>query len=170
MRRINAMVALGVLLGCVTGASPALASGGVNSGGVNSGGVNSGGVSSGGGGGGGSTAPAPSSSSCAHITSFSNSDGYYSVWAAIWTPYAISNSCSGVVNWKMTYTNGSTGAVDFIRTGSFMGSGAGGTIDEDWADFSTPYTVSLTVSNEQEQVLDSRSALVTTKAPKSPTG
>ena len=48
MRRINRMVALGVLLGCVGGTSPALASGGVNSGGVNSGGVNSGGVNSGG--------------------------------------------------------------------------------------------------------------------------
>jgi hypothetical protein len=139
----------------------AFASGGINSGGVNSGG--------GGGGGGGSTtttAP-PVSSSCAQITTFSNSTGYYSVWAAIWTPFSISNSCAGPVNWQMTYTNGNTGAVDFARSSStaYMPSG---TIDEDWAAFSTPYTVTLSVTDASGTVLDSRSALVTTKAPKTP--
>jgi hypothetical protein len=43
-----------------------------------------------------------------------------------------------------------------------------GTIDEDWAAFSTPYTVTLTVTDPGTgAVLASQSALVTTKVPKS---
>ena len=131
------------------------------SGGVNSGGVNSGGGS--GGGGGGTT----TTSTCGQITSFSNSTGYYSVWAAIWTSFSISSSCATPANWSMTYTNGNTGAVDFARssTTQYMPSG---TIDEDWAAFSTPYTVTLTVTDNSGAVLDSRSAIVTTKQPKTP--
>jgi hypothetical protein len=148
-------------------APAALASGGVNSGGVNAGGVNTGG-GGGGGGGGTTTTPAPAPTSCAKISSFSNSNGYYSVWAAIWTPFSIQSSCSTPVNWSMTYTNGDTGAVDFARSSStaYMSSG---TIDEDWAAFSTPYTVALTVTDPNTgAVLASQSALVTTKVPKTP--
>ena len=92
--------------------------------------------------------------------------GYYAVWAAIWTPFSISVSCGVPVNWAMTYTNGTTGAVDFARSSStqYMSSG---TIDEDWAAFSTAYTVSLTVTDNTGAVLDSRTAVVTTKQPKS---
>jgi hypothetical protein len=148
-------------------ASAFASGGGVNSGGVNAGGVNAGGGGGGGGGGGSTTSTPPAApSSCANITSFSNSTGYYSVWAAIWTPFSISNSCSTPVNWEMSYTNGNTGAVDFVRSSStaYMSSG---TIDEDWAAFSTPYTVSLTVTDPNTgAVLASRSALVTTKVPK----
>lgn len=141
-------------------APTALASGGVNSGGVNSGGVNSGG------GGGGTT----TTSTCGAITNFSNSNGYYSVWAAIWTSFTISNNGCAPMNWSMTYTNGNTGAVDFYRSSStsYMSSG---TIDEDWAAFSTPYTVTLTVTDPNTgAVIASQSAVVTTKAPKSTTG
>src|SRR5947209_10762313 len=83
------------VLAALAPAPAALASGGVNSGGVNSGGVNSGGVNSGGGGGGSTTTTTTTTtpSSCARIASFSNSNGYYSVWAAIWTSFSISNSC-----------------------------------------------------------------------------
>jgi hypothetical protein len=42
-----------------------------------------------------------------------------------------------------------------------------GTIDEDWAAFSTPYTVTLNVTDASGATLVSRSAIVTTKAPKS---
>jgi hypothetical protein len=139
-------------------APSALASGGVNSGGVNSGGVN--------GGGGGTPAPAPGSCT---ITSFSNSTGYYSVWAAIWTKFSISSSCGAGVSWQMTYTNGNTGNVDFARS-TLVGYMPSGTIDEDWAAFSTPYTVTLTVNDSSGAQLDSQSAVVTTKAPKSGTG
>ena len=139
-------------------------SGGVNSGGVNSGGVNTGGGT---GGGGGSTTPAPTSTSCAQITSYSNSNGYYSVWAAIWTSFSYTNSCGYAVTMTMTYLNGNTGLVDFQRSSSVM---LNGTIDEDWAAFSTPYTVTMTLSDPSGNILDSRSAIVTTKAPKSLTG
>ena len=149
----------------VLGTGAAYASGGTNSGGVNSGGVNSGGS---GGGGGTPTTTAPTTpKACASITTFTNTTGYYSVWAAIWTPFSITNGCSSPVNWQMTYTNGTTGAVDFARSSStqFM---SNGTIDEDWAAFSTPYTVTLTVTDATGAVYDTRSALVTTRNPKSP--
>ena len=134
-----------------------------------SGGLDSGGSGGGGGGGGGTTTTTTTTtpSSCAKIASFSNSNGYYSVWAAIWTSFSITNSCSTAVNWSMTYTNGNTGAVDFARSSStaYMPSG---TIDEDWAAFSTPYTVTLTVTDPYTgAVLASQSAVVTTKVPKS---
>src|SRR3954451_12119199 len=136
-------------------APTALASGGVNSGGVNSGG------------GGTTTAPAPSSGSCVTISSFSNTDGYYKIYAAIWTKFSIANSCSGPLNWRMTYTNGTTGVVDF-SAGSSTAYMSSGTIDEDWAAFSTPYTVALTVTDPNTgDVLASTSAVVTTKVPKS---
>jgi hypothetical protein len=153
--RIRPLVAaLAIALPLVVGtAGTAFASGGANSGGVNSGG----------GGGGGTPVP---TGPCVQISSFSNSTGYYSAWAAIWTQFAISNSCGSPFNWQMSYTNGATGVVDFARTGStqYMSSG---TIDEDWAAFSTPYTVTLTVTDASGTVVTSRSAIVTTKAPKS---
>ncbi len=155
MQRRFATVVVGAVLALVAFAPAALASGGVNSGGVNSGG--------GGGGGGGTTTPPPTTA-CATIKSFSNSTGYYSVYAAIWTSFSISSTCTA--NWQMTYTNGTTGAVDFAR-GSSTAYQTSGTIDEDWAAFSTTYTVSLTITDASGAVLDSRSALVTTKAPKS---
>jgi hypothetical protein len=141
---------------------------GTNSGGVNSGGVNSGGVNSGGGGGGaGGGSTTPSSTSCAVITSYGNSTGYYSVWAAIWTSFSYTNSCGDQVTMTMTYLNGNTGLVDFQRSSSVM---RNGTIDEDWAAFSTPYTVTMTLTDAAGNVLDMRSAVVTTKVPKSLTG
>jgi|SRR5947209_6078858 len=141
-------------------APSAIASGGgLNSGGVNAGGLTSGG---GGGGGGGTTAPA------ACISSFSNSTGYYSVWAAIWTSWSVStSSCPGATGWQMTYLNNNTGTVDFVRSGLLSGA-TGGTVDEDWAAFSTPYTVTLQVTDSAGNVMASTSALVTTKAGKTP--
>jgi hypothetical protein len=154
---------LALIVGALAVPSTALASGGVNSGGVNSGGVNSGGVNSGGSGGGSTTT---ATGPCAHITSFGNATGYYSVFAAIWTSYSISGTCTGPVNWTMTYTNEMTGSVERSRSGSFTGSGTGGTIDEDWAAFSTPYDVSLIVTDSAGRMLDSRGAVATTPAPK----
>lgn len=141
-------------------APSALASGGLNSGGVNSGG-------SGGGGGGTTTTTTTSSGSCANITAFNNSNGYYSIWAAIWTQFSISSTCSTPPNWRMTYTNGNTGLVDF-SVGTSTAYEPSGTVDEDWAAFSTPYTVTLTVTDPYTgAVLATQSAVVTTKVPKS---
>lgn len=125
-----------------------------------------GGGGGGGGGGSGTTTPTqPVSTSCAKITSFSNSTGYYSIWAAIWTPFSYTSSCNFAVTGTMSYFNGITGVVDFSRDISFFPSG---TIDEDWAAFSVPYTVTMTLSDPQGNVLDSRSAVITTKAGKTP--
>jgi hypothetical protein len=119
-----------------------------------------------GGGGGGNTAPTvPVSTSCATITSFTNTTGYYSVWAAIWTPYSYTSSCSFAVTFTMTYLNGNTGLIDFSRSSAVQ---ASGTIDEDWAAFSTPYTVTLTLTDPVGNLLDSRSAVITTKVGKTP--
>lgn len=163
VRRMMAAVA-GVLAVLALGSGAAFASGGTSGGG---GGGSGGGGSGGGGGGGGTPTTVAASTSCATITSFSNSTGYYSVWAAIWTPFAVSDSCGYAVNWSMTYTNGNTGAIDFSR-GTSTAYMSNGTIDEDWAAFSTPYTVTLTVTDPSGTVLDTRSALVTTKSPKTP--
>jgi hypothetical protein len=119
-----------------------------------------------GGGGGGNTAPTPpASTSCATITTFSSSTGYYSVWAAIWTPFSYTSACSFPVTFTMTYLNGNTGLVDFSRSSSVQ---TNGTIDEDWAAFSTPYTVTMTLTDPLGDVLDSRSAVITTKVGKTP--
>ena len=162
--RRMAVAATGVLAALALSTGAAFASGGTSTGGGSTGGSGSGG---GGGGGGGTTTTVAPATSCATITSFSNSTGYYSVWAAIWTSFAISDSCGYAVNWSMTYTNGNTGLIDFSR-GSSTAYMNNGTIDEDWAAFSTPYTVALTVTDPSGTVLDTRSALVTTKPPKTP--
>jgi hypothetical protein len=136
-------------------------------GGTNSGGVNAGGSPTGGGGGG----AAVSSGTCVTITSFGSTTGYYSVFAAVWTPFAVSSTCKSQLEWTMTYTNTLTGAVDFTSLGLMYIGNSGLTVDEDWASFSTPYTVTLRVTDyESGALLDSRTALVTTKAPKSTTG
>ena len=162
-KRRMMVVAAGVLAALALSTGAAFASGGTSTGGSGGGG----GSGSGGGGGGGTPTTVAPPTSCATITSFSNSTGYYSVWAAIWTPFAVSDSCGYAVNWSMTYTNGNTGAIDFSR-GSSTAYMSSGTIDEDWAAFSTPYTVTLTVTDPSGTVLATRSALVTTKAPKTP--
>jgi hypothetical protein len=156
-RRIGIAASLVTLLA----AAPALAQGGAGGGGAGGGGA---------GGGGGAPAPPPPATSCAQITAFSNTTGYYSVWAAIWSKYSISNSCGGAVTWQMTYTNGTTGAVDFVRSGTTYYPTAGGTVDEDWAAFATPYTITLSVSDASGAVLDTQSAVITTKTGKNAVG
>jgi len=130
-----------------------------------SGGLDSGGSGGGGGGGGGgttvtTTAPAPTS--CATITGFSNTTGYYSVFAAIWTKFSFSSTCSTQVTMRMTYLNGNTGNVDFSASTPINT----GTIDEDWGAFNTPYTVTISLTDSSGAVLASQTAVITTKPPK----
>jgi hypothetical protein len=157
-------------------APTALASGGgVNSGGVNSGGVNTGGgggatttVSGGGGGGGGVNSGGVNGgggktvAGCATINSLSNSTGYWSTFAAIWTNYSIANSCNSPISFVMDYTNQLTGNVDFSEGGSVVRGSGGGLVDEDWAAVATPYTVQLSVEDSSGNVLTSRSTSATT--------
>lgn len=132
-------------------APAALASGGgVNSGGVNSGGLDSGG--SGGGGGGGKVCT---------ISTLTNRVGYYSIWAAIWTSFSVTGCPSGST-WEMSFHNDATGNVDFSSGGGTSSSGGGGaasaTVDEDWAAFSTPYTVTLSVRDSAGNTVASKSS------------
>jgi hypothetical protein len=158
LRRNIGLAASVLALAC---AAPALAQGPSGGGGGGGGGA---------GGGGGTTTPPPSSGSCATITGFTNPTGYYSVWAAVWTHYAVANACNRTLTWTLTYTNGTTGAVDFARYGSVFSTTASGIVDEDWAALSTTYTVTLAVTDTDGSVLASQSAEVITKPPKSATG
>jgi hypothetical protein len=139
-------------------ATTAAFSGGVNAGGVSAGGGNAGGGAS------GTATPPPTPTSCANITAFSNSNGYYSVWAAIWTQFAYTSSCGYAVTATFSYLNGNTGLVDFQRSTT----APNGTIDEDWAGFSVPYSVTMSLTDASGNVLASRSAVVTTKVGKTP--
>ena len=156
MRRKLSIVVAGAVFGLAAYAPAAMASGGLDSGGSGGGG--------GGGGGGGATptTTVPASTSCATITSFSNTTGYYSVFAAIWTKFSFTSSCATPVTMHMTYLNGNTGNVDFSANTPINS----GTIDEDWAQFSTPYTVTMSLTDSSGTVLASQSAVITTKVPK----
>jgi hypothetical protein len=158
MPNIKRRIGIAASLVTLMAAAPALAQGGAAAGGGGGGG--------GGAGGGGAPAPPPVATSCARITAFSNTTGYYSVWAAIWSKYGIANSCGGAVSWEMTYMNGTTGLVDFVRSGTTYYPTASGTVDEDWAAVATPYTVTLSVRDASGAVLDSQSAVITTKTGK----
>jgi hypothetical protein len=140
-------------------APSALASGGVNSGGVNSGGA---------GGGGGTTAP--TSASCAQITSFSNTTAYnWGLGTRIDTPYTIDSSCSGSVTADVTYTNQLTGQVDLERSMPLAAGTIIGSFEYADAPFSTPYAVTLSVIDATFNKLTSRSASITTKKPQQAT-
>ena len=154
MRRKLSIVVAGAVLGLAAYAPAAMASGGLDSGGSGGGG--------GGGGGGTPTTTVPAPTSCAAITSFSNTTGYYSVFAAIWTKFSFTSSCATPVTMHMTYLNGNTGNIDFSANTPINT----GTIDEDWGAFSTPYTVTMTLNDSSGTVLASQSAVITTKGPK----
>jgi len=160
-------MALALAVGALSlAATSAYASGGADSGGSGGGGS----TTSGGGGGGGSTTSGggstTTSTSCTKVAAFSNSTGYYSVWAAVWTSVSFTTTCSGgATTWSVTYVNNNTGAQVFWASGS-TSSGWNGTVDEDWCDFSTPYTVTLTLTDGHGTVQYSQALQVTTPAPK----
>lgn len=130
-----------------------------------SGGVSGGGGTGSGGGGSAGGGSATSIASCATIGSLSSTTGYFESWAAIWTPFSITNKCATPVNWQMTYVNNTTGVLEFEEDGS-TSTAASGTVDEDWAAFSTTYTVTMTVTDATGAVLATRTSLATTKAPR----
>jgi hypothetical protein len=128
-------------------------------------GVNSGGAS---GGGGGSPVATPSGV-CAPIASLTNTVGYYRSWAAIWTTFTLPACEVGTAGtWDMTFHNDDTGQIDYERRASYVvpSSGYSAVVDDDFAPFSTNYTVTLTLT-DSNGVRTSRSASTTTKPAKS---
>jgi hypothetical protein len=150
--------ALALSVAALLAAAPtALASGGTNSGGVNSGG---------GAGSAPAPAPAPTSSSCAKITSFSNSDRLnWGLGVLIETPYTVSSTCSNYVEVDAAYVNKATGVVEQV-SGAIVPAGttATGTLMYAGAPFSTAYTVNLYVRDwTLAQQLDLRTSSITTR-------
>jgi len=125
------------------------------------GGVNKGGVND--------TAPtvvAP----CATLSGLAAPVGYYSIWAAIWNTLTV-KSCSTAtetVNVEVTETNVATGLVDYdvivpITLASAQNSSM--VLDNDFAPFSTTYTVAMNVTDSTGAVLATGTVSATTPPP-----
>ncbi len=73
----------------------------------------------------------------------------------------------GPGNWLLTYRNDNTGLIDFRQTGAYLQTNSSFTnvVDDDFGPFSTPYTVTLTVTDARG-AQTSQSATVTTRASK----
>jgi hypothetical protein len=156
-KRLARWLVLGLSAIVLTAAPAAYASGGADSGGSGGGG----GTSSGG----GSTS---TTTSCTSISNLSNAVGYYHTYAAIWTTFSLSSKCSGgsTQTWVLTFHNDNTGAIDYSSRGNFYGvSSYGLTVDDDFAPYSTPYTVTLTVT-DTKGIQTSQSASALTGGPK----
>jgi hypothetical protein len=114
-------------------------------------------------GGGGGT----SSSACASITKMSGSVGYYKTNAAMHISYDMTSSRTcGATRWRMDFVNELTGNVDCSSSNWVLTGNSGATVDDDFAQFSTPYHVVLQITNQSGQVISSDSVDVTTLGPK----
>lgn len=131
--------------------------GGVNSGGVNAGGVNDTGTG---------TTAAP----CAALGNLSAPVGYYLTWAAIWNTFT-ARSCSTStesITVEVTETNAATGLVDYdvvYPITLLAAQNASMVLDNDFAPFSTTYTVGFTARDAAGNVLSTGSVLATTPPP-----
>lgn len=174
MQKLIRRTAVATSVAALAFAPAAMAQGG--SGGGATGGGGGGTVSTAGGGGGvnkggvkdtGST-PAPA---CATLTSVGAPVGYYSIYAALWNDYTV-KSCSTSnesVTVTITDTNVATGQADFSYAAPVTltpGQNTSGVVDNDFAPFSTDYDVTIEVRDAQGAILDSKSLLASTPAPK----
>jgi len=132
---------------------------GVNAGGAGGGGSAGGGGGTGGGGGGGAV-------SCVNLTQLSNTVGYYSSYAAIWTKQSFTETCGGVT-WTLDYRNVATGSIEH-STGGLSRSSYNGTIDDDFAPFSTSYNLTLTITDSRGVVQLVQNTAATTPAARVP--
>ena len=148
MRKLVQVLVVAIAALALLAPTAALAQGGADSGG------------SGGGGGGGSTATTP----CVKFGGWSSRIGYYKAWAAIWTSVNFSSSC--YVTYSVTYTDDLTGAVYTLAQGGLLNAVYSSTIDADFLDFSTPYTVRLRIVDGSGAVQLEQTADITTPAPK----
>jgi len=101
-------------------------------------------------------------SSCVKFNGWANRTGHHLAWAAIWTSLNFSSFC--YVTYTVTYVNTLTGAVFVGGSGQLLNASFSGTIDADNLDFSTSYTVTLTIADEAGLALIRQTATVTTPA------
>lgn len=119
-------------------------------------------------GGGGGSAGGGGVTGCVSLTQLSNTVGYFSSYAAIWTKQSFTETCGGGgVTWRLDYRNSSTGSIEHSVSGLSRNS-YNGTIDDDYAPFSTSYNLTLTVTDERGVVQLVQNTAATTPAPKVP--
>lgn len=116
------------------------------------------------------TVPAPIAAPCATLTAVSAPVGYYSIWAAIWNTYTIQSCSTGseAVTVQVQETNVATGSVDYDITypmSLVAGQNSGIVLDNDFAAYSTTYSVTFTVRDSSGTVLSTGSTTATTPGP-----
>jgi hypothetical protein len=113
--------------------------------------------------------PPPPGPPCATFTSATAPVGYYLSWAAVWNDFTI-RSCSGstqIYSVHVTDTDVATGLVGYDVTTSYVvgpNQSVSGIVDNDFAPFSTTYSITMTVLDSSGNALDS-SALAATTLP-----
>lgn len=113
------------------------------------------------------TSTATTAAPCAALTSVSATVGYYLTNAALWNNFTVQSCSTGSesVSVQVQDLNTLTGAVDYDVTWSITLSPAqnyGMVLDNDFAAFSAPYTVTYTVRDSSGNVLATANGAATT--------
>ena len=101
---------------------------------------------------------------CVTFNGWSNTAAYSRAWAAISTRIDFRSAC--YVTYTVTYANNATGDVFVGGSGQLLNSSFSGTVEADFLDFSTSYTVTLTIADQSGLAILRESANVTTPTPK----
>jgi uncharacterized repeat protein (TIGR01451 family) len=115
--------------------------------------------------------PTVQAAPCAALTSVTAPVGYYLIYAAIWNTFTV-QSCSSsaeAVSVQIQELNTITGAIDYDVTWFVTltpSQNFSMVLDNDFAAYSTPYTITYTVRDSSGNVLSTRSTSATTPGPK----
>jgi hypothetical protein len=106
---------------------------------------------------------------CATFASVTSPVGYYITNAAIWNTYTVKSCSSGpqTVNVQVQELNTLTGGIDFNYTSSMVlgpAQNLGSVVDNDFAAYSTHYTITYTISDSSGNVLDTATSVADTPA------
>lgn len=107
---------------------------------------------------------------CAVLANLSAPVGYYLTWAAIWNTFSL-KSCSAnvqTVNVEVTETNQATGLVDYdivYPLSVLSGQNLQMVLDNDYAPFSTTYTIGFTATDSTSGNLLATGSVVATTPP-----
>jgi uncharacterized repeat protein (TIGR01451 family) len=117
------------------------------------------------------TAPTPVAAPCATLTNVSAPVGYYSVWAAIWNTMTVTScsTSSESVTLEVIETNQATGLNDYdvvLPLTYLPGQNQSLVLDNDFAAFSTNYTITMKVSDSAGNVLALATVFATTPPPR----